>query len=269
MKRILIYLILIFSLFFLYGKYIEPNKLTIKNYQINSSNIPNSYTKLKIIQFSDLLIDEQNINNLENIVNKINNQKPDIIFFTGDLIKQNYQLNNKDKEYIINNLKNLKCSLYKYSIIGDHDKSKLETYEEIMTNSNFQILNNEYTYLFYKDKSPLKIIGLTDIDNYDKTLSNEENIVPCYTILLTHKPDNIDKINISNINLILAGHSLNGQIRIPFIGGIIKKEGAQKYFDSHYSINNTELYISNGIGTDNFNFRLFNKPSINEYIFTK
>lgn len=269
MKRTMIFLILILTLFFLYGKYINTNGIKINNYQIESTNLPSNYTKLKIIQFSDLLIDEDTLYNLKDTVNKINNEKPDIIFFTGDLIKKGTKLQKKDKEYIIKNLSNLKCSLYKYSIIGDNDQNNLEIYEDIMKQSNFQILNNEYTYLFYKEKNPIKIIGISNKEEYDKTLINEENITPCYTILLTHKPDIIDNIDISNINLILAGHSLNGQIRIPFIGGIMKKDGAEKYLDSHYTIKKTEIYISNGIGTEKFKFRTFNKPSINEFVFTK
>ena len=38
-----------------------------------------------------------------------------------------------------------------------------------------------------------------------------------------------------------------------------------KYTNSYYDINNTKFYISNGLGTENISFRLFNKPSINLY----
>lgn len=268
MKKTIITIFLILILFFLYGKYINTTGLKINNYQLNKTNLPNNYTKLKIIQFSDLLIDKNNIQNLENLVKKINKEEPDIIIFTGDLIKKDYKITEKEKKYLIKNLNNIKCNLYKYSILGDNDKKNIDTYEKIMNKSNFQILNNEYTYLFYKEKQPIKIIGLTDKKKYTKVLNNEPNINPVYTILLTHKPDIIDNLDTKNIDLILAGHSLNGQIRLPFIGGLIKKDGAKKYIDSHYKINKTEMYISNGIGTENFNFRTFNKPSINEFIFS-
>ena len=65
--------------------------------------------------------------------------------------------------------------------------------------------------------------------------------------------------------MILAGHSLNGQVNIPFYGAFITPEGYKKYYKNHYSINNHELYVSNGLGVMKYDFRLFNTPSFNVY----
>ena len=72
----------------------------------------------------------------------------------------------------------------------------------------------------------------------------------------------------NKFNLILAGHSHHGQIRLPLIGAIILPDGAKKYYNGYYEFNKTKLYISNGIGTSTINFRLFNKPSFNLYRIT-
>ena len=45
----------------------------------------------------------------------------------------------------------------------------------------------------------------------------------------------------------------------------IDSKEALEYYDSYYDIDNTKLYISNGIGVNNINFRLFNTPSFNFY----
>ena len=65
--------------------------------------------------------------------------------------------------------------------------------------------------------------------------------------------------------LILSGHSINGSINIPIIKKTLLPEGALNYYEEYYKINNTDIYISNGIGVNNLNFRLFNKPSFNLY----
>ena len=79
----------------------------------------------------------------------------------------------------------------------------------------------------------------------------------------------IDDIEIYNYDLVLAGHSHNGQVALPFYGAIILPNHAKNYYKPHYKINDTDLFISSGIGTSNFNFRLFNRPSFNLYRLTK
>ena len=107
--------------------------------------------------------------------------------------------------------------------------------------------------------------------HYKKYLENEEDHSEArdlYKILLIHEPDYINNIDYSNFNLILAGHSHNGQVKLPFVGGIILPNGAKKYYKEYYKLNNTDLYISSGIGTSQISFRLFNRPSINFYRLT-
>ena len=43
---------------------------------------------------------------------------------------------------------------------------------------------------------------------------------PIYSILLMHEPDYIDDVNLNNYDLVLAGHSHNGHVRLPFIGAL-------------------------------------------------
>ena len=83
-----------------------------------------------------------------------------------------------------------------------------------------------------------------------------------------HEPDFIDEIDYRKFDLVLAGHSHNGQVRLPFIGALVKPNYAKKYYDEYYKIKNTDLYISSGIGVSEVNFRLFNRPSFNLYRLT-
>ena len=107
---------------------------------------------------------------------------------------------------------------------------------------------------------------IAPINEYiDSIKEAQETNVPHYKILLLHEPDYVNEITYQNYDLILAGHSHNGQVTPPLIGAIIKPNGAKKYYDEYYSLNSTDLYISSGIGTTKLDFRLFNHPSINFY----
>lgn len=164
----------------------------------------------------------------------------------------------QEKENLIAKLNKINATIGKYAIKGEEDNT---TFNEIFTNSNFEILDNSIENV-YIDNSYIQIIAIDESSQSYATL--KEQNTSAFTIAITHMPDNSDNIiNTFNPNLILAGHSHNGQVRLPFIEALMKKEGAQKYTDSYYKINDTELLISGGIGNSKYNIRLFNHPSIN------
>lgn len=266
MKKVIFIIIIIFSFIFLYGKYIEVNNFNTKEYIIKNENIPTSFEKLKIVHFSDILYNEKtNKKLITKLVKKINEAEADIIIFTGDLLKKDNKYKETDYKYLKKELSKLEANLYKYAVIGDNDKYYLEEYKDIIYESDFILLDNENKLLFYKETTPINIIGLTDTTNIEDLLNTE---IECnYTLAITHKPDNIKEISKYEIDTILSGHSLGGIINVPFYGGIIKKDGANTYINDYYTLDDTELFVSNGLGFDNFNFRLLNAPSINIYRF--
>ncbi len=231
--------------------------LIVKEYPIYNDNLPSDFNGVKIVQFSDLHFNDQYpIDNVKKLVKMINNTNPDIVVFTGDLIDSDHKISNKTKEELMKEFNKIEAKLGKYAIKGEEDSTN---FEDIFNNSNFTILNNSIINV-YINSSVINIIAVDDTYSY----SDLPKINDYYSIALIHEPDLADRvIDDYNPELILAGHSHNGQIILPFIGPVMRKEGAKKYIDSHYTIKNTELYISGGLGNSNYNFRLFNHPSIN------
>ena len=111
----------------------------------------------------------------------------------------------------------------------------------------------------------MKILLIEDnldiIKSLTYLLSSNNYLVVSKTTL----KDSIQELENKDVDLVLAGHSLNGQIRLPFYGGLLKRNGCKEYIDGHYQVDNKELYVTNGFGTIKYNFRLFNKPSFNIY----
>lgn len=264
--KVILIIIVISLIFYFYTTYISSKIITVKEERIINEKIPESFNGLKIIQISDIHYGTTIFkDDIANLVKLINERNPDLVIFTGDLINKDYKLHEKEKEYLIKQLKNIKSTLGKYAIYGEEDE---KYFDSIMTQSQFIILDNSYDLIYKNSNTPILIVGIntnnTDLEKsyaYFKEPTHNSNI---YTISLLHKPDEIDSlIEQHNSDLILAGHSHNGQIRIPKIGGIIKKDGAKKYINEYYKINNSEIYISSGIGTNELGFRLFCRPSIN------
>lgn len=269
LSTILIILILILSLL-VYSRFIGIKGLNT-NEIIIEDTIPESYNNLKIIHFADIhykkVITEKEIKNL---IIEINKTKPDLVFFTGDLTDEDYQLKTKDINFLIKELSKIETKYGSYAILGDQDINNREIVNNIYIQSNFTLLENTSTIIQNEQNDKILLIGLTNSKNEQSNI--KEIIKPTsnnisYKIILTHEPDTTDIIlrEDNTIPLILSSHSINGSINIPIIKKFLLPENAKKYYKPHYQINNTNLYITNGIGLNQINFRLFNKPSINLY----
>lgn len=273
--NILKLLIFIFIAMILYARFIETKGLVVKEYYITDKDLPDSFNGFKIVHFSDVHFGTTvDIKYLKSIVNKINSLNPNVVVFTGDLIDDSIKIKDKDKKKIISILSSIDVDVKKIAIKGNNDYVKKNSYEEIMSSSGFDILNNTYELIYYKGLVPIYVAGLPSSikEKYDAKDSFiyydtliESDIKPEFKIVLIHEPDNINLIKNYDVNLVLAGHSHNGQIRIPFVGAVITPKGSKEYYDNYYKVGKTRLYISSGIGTSKIKFRFNNKPSINFY----
>ena len=265
--KTIITILVLFTLVLIYSFLICPKIFQTKEYKVESNLLPTTFHGLKIIQLSDIHYGTTvNKEQLNRIVKNINTLKPDIIVFTGDLIDKNISPNEDIKNEIIEALKPLKASLYKYAVYGNEDKQ--ENYEEIMNSIDFITLKNEARLLFYKGNEPIEIIGFNPMEtNPDYSIINnpieEIDTTNLYKIVIMHEPNALDNILPSNPNLVLSGSTLGGTINI--VKPLILNDYNNKYYKDHYKINNTELFVSNGLGTTNINLRFNNNPSINFY----
>lgn len=256
-----------------YTDYISKN-IIVKEERIRNEKIPSSMNGIKIIQFSDLEYGSTIFNKeVKKIVKIINERNPDIVVFTGNLIDKNYKIKTTEQEKLITELQKINTTMGKYAVSGKNDK---EIFNTIMNQSDFTILNNNYDLVYNNDNNPILIVGLSslnqkkrEIDTAYKYFSEETHNSNIYTISIMSETDDLDDIiSRYNNNLVLAGNSLNGEVRLPFVGGLITKEGSKKYKESYYKVNDSEIYISNGIGSPEAKFRLFNRPSINLFRLT-
>ncbi len=274
MKKVLkvfIIIITLIVLLLLYSRFIGTIGLTTKEYTIKDNNISDDFDGIKIVHFSDLhykrIITKDRIDKLINEINLIN---PDIVIFTGDLIDQDSDITEDDISYLKETLSKINAKYGKYSVIGNHDYSiDIEVLRSIYKESNFKLLENSYDIIYGKNNNKLYIGGISTGAFSDTVLNKMSYNEECYKIIILHEPDYTDEIISLNPNLILGGHSHNGQVNIPYLKKYFVPTGSKKYYNEHYLVNNTNLYISSGIGVSRYNFRLFNHPSINFYRLNK
>ena len=274
--KITITILLIITLFLLYSRFISTSGIDVKEYKV-IANTEYDFNNINVVHISENhYCRTTNKKQLEYMVNKINETKPDLVVFTGDLIDKDTKLTENIKKELTETLQKINSKLGKYAIKGDHDY-KFSEFDKIITDAGFTNLTDTYDLIYNQSNIPLMIVGFNSNLKSDNLIENKNNLVNeaikdikySYKILLLHEPDYIDEIDYSTYNLILAGHSHGAQIRLPFGNSLINKNKAKKYTNEKYVLNNTTLFVSYGIGTSNISFRLFNKPSFNLYRIVK
>ncbi|NLA33571.1 MAG: hypothetical protein GX861_01740 [Tenericutes bacterium] len=266
-RKIFLFLFFVFITIVLYAKFIGTSFIKIHEYSIKDKQLPNSFHGFKVVHFTDLnygstIFEEE----LEELAQKINDLTPDLIVFTGNLTKYKYKLSSEDINILTSFLNNITAATGKYIIKGNNDYNK--EFNQIIIKTDFILLDNSYDLIFYKDQNPILLTGTASLLKEEADIATslvylKENDL--FTISLIHEPDILDEIINNKVNVVLAGHSLLGQIRLPFIGGLYDFKGSEKYKNSFYDINNTKMYVSSGLGTSFLNLRLLNHPSINFY----
>ena len=250
--KIIIIIISIFSIFYLLNTYIFTKGVIVKEQRVISKKIPNNFSGL----------------NVKNLVKLINSRNSDIVVFTGDLIDSKYKISAKEREKLITELAKIKANIGKYSVYGDEDNDE---YTTIIKQANFTLLNNSYDLIYDDANLPIIVIGVSSLLNnsynidaafsYFNEATSNSNL---YKIVIFHEPDLTDSILEKNkADLLLAGHSHNGNINLPLIDIGIKYDGAKKYSKEMYQLDGAKLYISSGVGTNGSGIRFLCQPSIN------
>ena len=273
MKKLIIIFSIICLLLILCGTYFyfENTTLEVSTYQIASNKIPNEFNNYKIIQISDF---HNNTSSklTKKIVEKIKNQKPNIIVITGDLIDST----KTNVDIAIDMIKEIIEIAPIYYVTGNHE-ARTNEYDNLksqMIELGVKILENEAQEI-QLNNSTINILGINDPSFYKESdildskivKNNMENIQyneDNFTILLSHRPE-VFKIYVEkNIDLVFTGHAHGGQIRLPFIGGIIAPNQGTfpEYTDGIYREKDTTMVVSRGIGNSIIPFRVNNRPEL-------
>ena len=256
----------------LYARLIGTMGFVTKEYTIYNDDLPNGFDGIKIVHFSDIHYNRAiTSDKIDKIINEINLINADIVVFTGDLIDKDMAIKDRDYEYLTDAFSKIYAKYGKYAILGNHDYNEMDKVIKVFNDSGFKYLENSYDIIYNKDNEKIFVGGIGNVsyklDDVDATMEyfNSNDDID-YKIMLVHEPDISDEIiDNYNVSLILAGHSHNGQIRLPIIGSLYTPPYSKKYYDEHFIIDGTDLYISSGIGVSTINYRFWNRPSINFY----
>lgn len=276
--------------------YIGNHHICSTTFEVKSPKIPEEFNGYTIVQVSDLHNTKFGKNQAR-LIKRIEQNKPNVIVITGDLIYKRSKDMEKEISEVTDFVNNIVKIAPVYFVTGNHEnqvgKENLKKIRESLANSGVTLLDETSTKLNFKGKH-INLAGINDLEMYfddyvDEYIKNsgkkiitieevimiEENIIKrCldkiklddseFNVLLTHQPQYIEIYAKYKYDLVFSGHAHGGQIRLPFIGPLMSPGQGffPKYTSGLHTFENTKMIISRGLGKSKLPFRFLNDPEL-------
>lgn len=242
--------------------YFDTHYTRIEELNLSSSKLaPGS--ALRILQISDvhgLVVRDNN-----DLVDLARGARADLVALTGDLI--DHRTSQFEPMWnLVDRLRRICPAVY--YVNGNHEvwHPRGEAFVAGLNERGVTVLNNRRT-VFRKGTVSVNVCGVNDAySGYDDVARATTGVDAArFTLLLSHSPAAAPRLAGTPVDLMLSGHTHGGQVRVPFIGGLIAPgEGFfPKYDKGLYRLaEDQHVYVDSGVGTSVLPIRMFNRSQI-------
>ncbi len=231
-----------------YAHYVEPFHPQVSRTTLYWDKLPAELRGLTFVQLTD--IHHSNVvscSYIRKCVDTVNILKPDFVFLTGDYVTHSP----KFIKPCVEELSRLKAPLGIFAVPGNHDYwTDIDLLSKSLKDAGISLLINQHETVTVRGVE-LTIIGLDDLwagmPNVQKAMTG----IPLNArkVLLMHNPDLFEELAPGRIEIILAGHTHGGQVRLPFLGSLVtpSRFGSQ-YAKGLFTRDGSTMYVNRGIG---------------------
>ncbi len=263
----------------LISKY-ENEQIQIEEYEITSKKVPKVFDGYRIAFLSDLHNHEFGKDN-ERLIEKINNERPDLVLVGGDMVVGKAGESTEIATHLLGKLAETFPVIaangnheYRMQLYPETFGTQYDDYVVQLKDMGITYLTNESVEIV-KEDSHIRVVGLSIEKQYYKRgkkilmgshyLESELGTLPKeFSILLAHNPYYTKAYLGWGADLILSGHNHGGLIRIPFLGGLVAPNISlfTRYDAGLYEEEKSKVIISRGLGTHTFKIRVNNRPEL-------
>lgn len=274
MKKRIMYILLIFLIILFliisYFIYISYYNIDITEYKISSSKINNN---VNIVMIAD--VHDQNCRVKDEIVDRIEQLKPDIILCVGDIIDNESESDKSIIEFLnsLSEISDVYMSLGNHELEYPDSKQLIEDikntgakvldkeYQDIVVNGNTIRIGGMYDYAFSQETGDIDQATMKS-DVY--SFLTEMKQTSSFQLMMAHRPDSFifGKAYKWDLDLVVSGHYHGGQVILPYAGGLYAPElGWFPEVDyGHYKLKDMDMIVTRGISSSGELLPRFNNP---------
>jgi uncharacterized protein len=246
-----------------YGAVYEPGDIEVVRRTARIRKLPTRLQGMTAVQISDLHLHEATDTH-QHMVDMIKSLKPDVVFFTGDLVDERSAIG-----HALDIFRQLQPPRGIWAVPGnwDHTADAVEALNAEMGGAKVRFLINQSAEL----DAGLWLVGVDDpassMDDVTTALQGVPDTAP--RLLLAHAPDIADNIvDAPPFDLILVGHTHGGQVNLPVFNGAWLHHGASaEYVRGLYQAHGSPMYVNRGIGMTAVPIRIGSRPEITHFTF--
>lgn len=236
----------------LYGSFIEREKFGVSEVDLRIPNLPADFEGFRILQISDVhrsaFLSQRDLRRVVDAARVIH---PDLILHTGDFISTR----GDPLEDCVDELARLQAGFGVFGCLGNH-----ETYAEVEDYATSYAARRGITILRSQNRviqrggSRLNIAGV-DYQTFSKKenyiAGAEKLVVPgAVNVLLSHNPDVFPTAARKGFDVILAGHTHGGQVRVEILHADLDFARVYTpYVSGVYYENGRVCYVTRGVGS--------------------
>ena len=239
------------TLLVIYGFLIEPFRVNVHHEQLSSEKIEKS-DKITIAHLGDLHI-ERITRREKQVLKVLDEMKPDLILFSGDVLNLSYVENDYAQNQAREFLSSLHAPFGVYAVTGSPPVDPPEVFANLVAGTEVQWLADKQAS-FRVGNSSINITGLTCTHHPDEDFARLQKVThdpSTFNILLYHSPDIAPLACNAGFDMQLSGHTHGGQVRLPIYGAIFAASLYGKAFESgRYLLKQMTLYVTRGLGME-------------------
>lgn len=235
----------------------------VKTYHFVSEDLPPAFDGFRIAFATDFHYESRfNRKRLPALVEAVRSVSPDVLLLGGDYRGRE----GGDVGELFRALEKVDAPFGTYAVMGNHERGENDSLVRVAMKETGVKLLEHVADTISRNGERIIVVGIRNPFDLSRngvsptlSLKHED-----FVIMITHTPDYVEDVDISNTDLALAGHTHGGQVSLfnRWSPAKFSKYGNRFLTGMKHNSAGIPVIISNGIGTSRKDVRLFTPSEI-------